>query len=137
MRARFGTALTGWRRVHPANVADQAVQFVRDLGEVLVGSAAELGAFGFQSCDTFQVLLDVHDSFAVLAQHRGLALLDLSDHNQCVLKILDGPFNVGHKTWCNTTLTILACHEKMRSCADFSRLSYYYRWHWPPRTARS
>jgi hypothetical protein len=54
-RLRAEAALLGWRLVYPANVADKAVQFVRD-------------------------------------------------QNQCVLKILDGPLKVGHKTWRNTTV---------------------------------
>lgn len=33
----------------------------------------------------------------VFVQHRGLALLDLSDHCQCVLEVFDGLSEVGHR----------------------------------------
>jgi hypothetical protein len=44
-----------WRRVHPATLADQAIQFLRDLGEILIDAAAELKALRFKSDTTFTV----------------------------------------------------------------------------------
>jgi hypothetical protein len=68
-------------------VANEAVELVGDLGEVLVGAAAEFRALRVEARDELGMLV---------AQKRRLAPLDFGENHQVVLEILDGFFEIGH-----------------------------------------
>ena len=70
--------LRGWR-LDAGDVADEAVDFVADLGEVLFGAALELGALCLQARDVHFV---GDDEVGVFAQQRGLAALDFGDDDE-------------------------------------------------------
>ena len=81
------------------NVADQAVQFVSDLSQVLVGAPAEFVNLG--------------QMFRMLPQDRGLAAFDLRDHDQIVLEVLNG-FFVVHVKKCLASSFILSRRRMLK-----------------------
>ena len=64
-------------------VADQAVQFIRDLGEIPIGMAAKFGALGVEARDA---VLGCNDEFRMLADQRRLPTLDLSVNERRLAK---------------------------------------------------
>ncbi len=86
------------RRALVRHVADQAVEFVGDFGEILIGAAAVFGAFGF----------DENQTLAMNFEQFGLAPFQFRNNDRVILEILDGLFEIGHLLTSVTALPLFS-----------------------------